>query len=314
MPYPHLFYLVIVISASFGSWFTTITIALLSSFLMSGWIMPLSVPDKIVQNHFSWIFRSLMYISISVFTKISINAVRNKNTMIDNKVQQLLLFQQSALKGILSLAETRDPETTGMHLERLIYYAEVLLNKFDVPKQIKDNIINTMALHDIGKVAIPDYILLKPSKLTEEEFEIIKKHSIIGGKILEDIERSISKDEPELRKILKTAREIAYFHHERPDGKGYPLGLTGPDIPFSAKIASLCDVYDALTSERPYKKPFSHEECLEIIKAGKGTQFDEEVVEKFLEVSDEFKSIALKCNDKKIVRMEQSQHAVFERR
>lgn len=290
-PYPHLFYFPIILAAQFGNWKVVMLTSLLSSLLMSYWGMPLHVEAGIKQAHFSWIFRSSMYIAVSIIVKLNTDKIRKRNLMLMNKSKNLMTIQQSVFIGILNMAEFRDSETTGKHLERLSYYAEILLGNMEVPQKLKDSIVFYIGFHDIGKVAIPDSILLKPGRLTQEEFEIIKEHTIIGGRIIENIERSIPIDEKETLEMIKIAKEIAYNHHERYDGKGYPYGLYGDDIPFAARITSLCDVYDALTSERPYKEAMSHEEAVEIIKAGKGTQFDPQIVDVFLAVHSEFNNI-----------------------
>lgn len=291
LPYPHLFYFPIILAAQFGSWKIVLFTSLLSSLFMSYWGMPLNVAEGIKQAHFSWIFRSSMYITMSIVVKLNTDKIRRRNQMFINKSKNLMAIQRSAFIGILNMAEFRDSETTGKHLERLSYYAEVLLRDMDTPKKLKENIAFYIGFHDIGKVAIPDSILLKPGKLTTKEFERIKEHTTIGGKIIENIEKSIPTDEKETQEMIKLAKEIAFYHHERPDGKGYPYGLKGESIPFAARITSLCDVYDALTSERPYKKAMGHLEAVEIIKAGRGTQFDAQIVDVFLSKHNEFKDI-----------------------
>ncbi|MFZ5967504.1 MAG: HD-GYP domain-containing protein [Bacillota bacterium] len=296
-PYPHFFYFVILFASMFGSWFTSLFTAILSSFFMSYWMMPLSVAEQTTQSHFGWTFRSFMFIVVAVFVKITTDSIRKNQDMLIKKTHQLNLFQHSAFNAMLNLAETKDPDTTGKHLERLAHYAEILLNQLDISQEMKQDIIQSIAFHDIGKVAIPDYILQKPGKLTFEEFEIMKKHTIIGGNILQSIEESIIDEEQDLRQMLQTARELTFYHHERPDGTGYPFGLKNHEIPLAAKITALCDVYDALSTKRPYKEPFPHDMCVQIIKEGRGTQFDEEVVDCFLAVEQEFKFIAEKLKD-----------------
>lgn len=187
--FPHLFYLPIIIAAQFGTWKITLFTSILSSILMSYWAMPLHILMDILQSHFAWIFRSVMFIWISIGVKISTNKIREKNATILKKTENLSAVQQAAFIGMLDLAETRDLETTGNHLERLGYYAEALLRDMNIPLKLKENIKTYIPFHDIGKVAIPDSILLKPGNLTAEEFETIKEHTLIGGRIMEDIER-----------------------------------------------------------------------------------------------------------------------------
>jgi len=295
-PFPHLYYIVILVVALFGNWINVMFTSILSSVLMSYWFMPHMVLGNIPQNHYSWIFRAMIFICVAIITKISTDKIRKKNQLLFKKSKELTKFQVWTFKSILELAESNDPETTGAHLQRMSSYAKVLMRDMDIPQWQKDYICDYIAFHDIGKVGIPDYILNKPGKLTEGEFQIMKKHTILGGEILEKIENSISNDE-ELKKAIIIAKELTYYHHERPDGKGYPFGLTGDKIPLAAKITALCDVYDALSTKRSYKEIFSHEECVRIIIDGKGTQFDEDIVDHFLKVEGEFKEIAEKLRD-----------------
>ena len=147
-------------------------------------------------------------------------------------------------------------------------------------------------MHDIGKVGIPDAILLKPGKLTNEEFDIIKHHTLIGGDAIKTVEAQVDG-----QSFLTLGREIAYYHHEKWDGSGYPKGLSGDSIPLSARIAAVADVYDALTSVRPYKKAFSHEKAVEIITRSNGAHFDPDVVRAFMETEQSFIEIKLRLNE-----------------
>jgi len=158
----------------------------------------------------------------------------------------------------------------------------------ELVKQGPDIMIKAMALHDVGKIAIPDRILLKPGKLTPEEYEIMKTHTTRGKEIigeLGDVNASL---------YLKHCEDICYGHHERWDGKGYPRGLAGADIPLTARMAALADVYDALVSARVYKSGMSYEEAVKIIVDGKGTQFDPILTDALVKIQDWFKEIALK--------------------
>jgi putative two-component system response regulator len=194
------------------------------------------------------------------------------------------------------LAESRDPET-GLHLERVRGYsctlAKELASRDKYQVTITPSFITmlyqTSPLHDIGKVGIPDYILLKPDRLDEEEFEIMKTHTRIGAETLE----SVLMNHPGAE-FLRMARDIAGYHHERFDGKGYPSNLAGDDIPLAARIFSVADVYDALVSRRIYKAAFTHDVALNIILKGSGTQFDPDVVESFTRLQDEFERISSK--------------------
>ena len=154
-------------------------------------------------------------------------------------------------------------------------------------------------LHDIGKVGIPDEILLKPGKLTAEEFEVMKSHPVLGRDAIAMAEQSMVALNISIgtSSFLRFAREIAYSHQEKWDGSGYPLGLKGDEIPVSARLMALADVYDALVFRRVYKPAFSHAEASKVICDGKGTHFDPDVVEAFIHLEDEFRNIAAKFSD-----------------
>lgn len=204
-----------------------------------------------------------------------------------------------AIFALARLAESRDPET-GQHLERVRTYARALAQEVaDVPGlgDVVDGefirlIYATSPLHDIGKVGIPDNVLLKPGKLTPEEFTVMKRHATIGADTLD----AAFKKYPRAR-FLQMAREIAAGHHERWDGKGYPCGLRGMDIPLSARIVSIADVYDALTSKRVYKDAFPHSEAVRIIREGAGTQFDPRLVEVFLRIAETWERVSAELRD-----------------
>ena len=185
---------------------------------------------------------------------------------------------------LAKLTESRDNET-GMHLERMREYCRILAQELSGWKRYRDEIDGeyiqllylTSPLHDIGKVGIPDRVLLKPGRLTTEEFEVMKQHTTIGGNTL----LAATEAHPEAR-FLAMARDIAFTHHERFDGTGYPFGLRGDQIPLCGRLTAMADVYDALTSRRVYKPKFSHEEAFKIIVEGIGTHFDPDVGEAFL--------------------------------
>lgn len=293
---PHLFYFPIIFAAMFGSWAEMLLTALLAGFLMSAPMMPLSVANHTVQNPMGWLLRGGFFLGVGVFVHILRATLRQREFELGLKSHQMAIFERSAFKAILNLAENRDPESTGQHLKRMAYYAELLLQELDMPVQLKKNIVSAIPLHDIGKVAIQDQVLLKPGPLTGTEFEEIKKHSEIGGKILLAIEESSSGGE--FINFVQTARELTYYHHERVDGTGYPEGLKGTAIPLSARITAVCDVYDALSTRRPYKAPLPHEECVRIIREGAGSQFDPQIVDAFLRAEHKFKGIAAHYADK----------------
>ena len=177
-------------------------------------------------------------------------------------------------------AEYRD-EDTGEHILRMSHYSVLIAEKLGLPAKEVQDILYAAPMHDIGKIGVQDYILLKPGKLTDEEFEIVKTHSSIGAKILAN-----SKSE-----TLMVAEQIALSHHEKWNGNGYPQGLSGDNIPLAARIVGLADVFDALTSKRPYKDPYTVEVALDIIKKERGEQFDPDIVDVFLKNMDEILKI-----------------------
>lgn len=192
--------------------------------------------------------------------------------------------------SLAKLAESRDPET-GAHLERIREYCRLLAADLSTTEKYRDQIDSdyirtiylTSPLHDIGKVGIPDHVLLKPGRLTPEEFEIMKQHSVIGSQTLEAALESHPSAE-----FLRFARDIAWSHHEKFNGKGYPRGLVGEQIPLCGRIVAVADVYDALTTKRVYKPAFSHEKARGIIIEGRGQDFDPDVVDAFLSCEDQF--------------------------
>ncbi len=199
----------------------------------------------------------------------------------------------ATILGLAKLAEYRD-EGTGTHLERIREYARLLASEMAqrsgageaIDQRYIDDIYQSSILHDIGKVGIPDAVLLKPGELTAQEFEVIKCHTRFGGDALAAIESQI-----EGRSFLQIGKEIAYHHHEKWDGSGYPVGLKGRDIPLAARIVAVADVYDALTSKRFYKEAFSHEKAKQTISELGGSHFDPEVVDAFLRLEAEFDRI-----------------------
>jgi len=219
---------------------------------------------------------------------------------VKRRTEEIELIQEGLIAALASLAETRDNET-GKHIQRTqLYVKELALelkNNQLFEDYLTDENINLMVkltpLHDIGKVGIPDDILLKPEQLTEEEFEIMKTHTVIGKKAIERAESLINK----YLTFLKCAKEIIYYHHEKWNGSGYPEKISGDEIPLSARIMALADVYDALVSKRVYKDARSHEEAVDTIKQDSGTHFDPIVVEAFLKRQDKFRKISLQLKD-----------------
>jgi putative two-component system response regulator len=219
---------------------------------------------------------------------------------ISRRMKEISLIQEVSVMAMAALAEMRDTET-GNHIQRTKLYIEELatqLSRTDkyagrlCPEHI-GLIVTSAPLHDIGKVGIPDHILLKPGKLTYEEFEVMKTHTTLGRDAVLRAEQLM--DSPET--FLRFAKEIVYSHHEKWDGTGYPEGLAGEQIPLSARLMAVADVYDALTSERVYKAAMPHEQAVEIIVADAGRHFDPDIVDifvkcsyKFLEISERYKN------------------------
>lgn len=209
------------------------------------------------------------------------------------QVKEISDSRLATIVALASLAESRD-DVTGQHLARVQAFSRTLTRQMQamgIFKELQDgdyakNIYYACSLHDIGKVGIPDQVLLKPGKLTAEEFEVMKKHTTIGADTL----KSVYNKYPNNR-LIDTGITIALWHHERWDGSGYPDGLAGDAIPLPARIMSVVDVYDALRSERPYKEGFSHPKARDIIAEASGLQFDPDIVRAFLDVEQEFAAI-----------------------
>jgi len=222
----------------------------------------------------------------------------NLEKLVQEQVQEISEGQQATIFAMAKLAEYRDPET-GQHLARMSDYCKLLAEnlaevdkyKVTVDKNYIDCIYAAAPLHDIGKVGVPDDILNKPGKLTESEFNEIKKHTVIGAETLKEVAAQHPANE-----FVRIGIDIALSHHEKWDGSGYPYGLSGENIPLAARILALGDVYDALVSERCYKKPFSHEKAKEIILDGRGTQFDPDIVDVFIKHEDKFRDVKERCN------------------
>lgn len=214
--------------------------------------------------------------------------------------KKLVKSQQLTMEALVSLVETRDPET-GEHINRTQHYARALAQKLKEENYFSDIITDkfiemlflSVPLHDIGKVGVPDRILLKPGKLTKEEFDLMKLHASYGKLALERVSNKLEDDN-----YLKMGAQIAGSHHERWDGKGYPEGLVKDATPLSARIMSVCDVYDALISRRCYKAPISHEKSMKIILEGRGSQFDPLMVDTFFAIEDTIKEISSMFEDK----------------
>lgn len=201
-------------------------------------------------------------------------ALYNQNRELERKVQlrtqELRESRFDVIRHLAKAAEFKDTDT-GLHVVRMSHYSRIIANAINASPEWAELIFNAAPMHDVGKIGIPDSILLKPGKLTPEEWEVMKQHTVIGADILGD-------DPSEL---IQLAREIALSHHERWDGSGYPYGLAGEDIPLSGRIVAIADVFDALVSDRPYKKAWTIEEAMHLIEKDSGTHFDPRLVQAF---------------------------------
>ena len=194
--------------------------------------------------------------------------------------EEIVNTQKEVIFTMGSIGETRSKET-GNHVKRVAQYSYVFAIKYGLSIEDAELLRHASPMHDIGKVAIPDNILNKPGRHTKEEFELMKEHASIGYEMLKSSKR----------KILRTAAIVAYEHHERIDGKGYPLGLKGDEIHIFGRITSIADVFDALGSQRVYKKAWDDEEIFKLLKEERGKQFDEKLVDIFFDNVDEFLKI-----------------------
>lgn len=230
--------------------------------------------------------------------------LRDKNSFLEKEVERRIrdytLVQEVTIHALARIAETRDPET-GNHLMRTQEYvrclAETLCNHPRFSGFLTERNVQLLPksapLHDIGKVGIPDHILLKPGKLSAEEWVIMRTHAKLGRDAIEAAE----KDTQQEVEFLSLAKDIAHYHHERWDGGGYPEGLSGDAIPVAARLMAIADVFDALISRRVYKPPMPLEKARELILAERGKHFDPDVVDAFLKVYEEFIAIATRYSD-----------------
>lgn len=237
--------------------------------------------------------------------------LKHQNEVLEERVRvRTAELAESRLEVIWRLAkaaEFRD-EDTGNHVMRVASYCRAIAEKLGCERDFVERLFLTSPLHDIGKIAVPDSILLKPGKLTDVEWVVMRSHAELGAKILQDDskarqifhqfdgqENSASRRDP----LIEMAANIARTHHEKWDGSGYPRGLAGEEIPLEARIVAVADVYDALTSARPYKQPMSPEKSMSIIHEGAGKHFDPTVVTAFDACFDEIRSIQVRLADRK---------------
>jgi putative two-component system response regulator len=232
--------------------------------------------------------------------KEMLNYSRNLESEVDRQTKTIFDLQNAILQTVAELVESRD-NVTGGHIERTQFFlgqlVDFMLEHGAYAEELRGWDINlflmSSQLHDVGKISIKDNILMKPERLIEDEFEEIKRHTLFGVKIIEKIEKKTPGTA-----FLQYAKVMAGTHHEKWDGSGYPYGLRGENIPLMGRLMAIADVYDALTSDRPYKKSFSHEEAVEIIRAGRGSHFDPQIVDVFLLHEQEFKEAEQKRRDR----------------
>lgn len=232
--------------------------------------------------------------------------LKERNATLEAEVARRMaendLIQQASIRALAHLAETRDLET-GNHILRTQAYVQLLAGELRqhphfsarLNERFVDLLARSAPLHDIGKVGIPDHILLKPGRLTPDEMKVMQTHARLGSDAIEQAEWDIAMPLP----FLSTAKEIAHWHHEKWDGSGYPMGLAGEDIPVSARLMALADVFDALITARVYKPALTCAEARSIIAAGRGKHFDPEMTDVFLAHFDDFVAIAGRYQDNK---------------
>jgi len=226
--------------------------------------------------------------------------MQRTHELLDQK-QQVISAQGAVITAFCSLAEARDNET-GNHILRTQNYVEALARRLvrhprfapDLGEETIQLLFKSAPLHDIGKVAIPDAILLKPGPLSAEEWAVMRQHTVHGWAAIQEAGRNLGASAD----FLHHAAEIAWCHHEKWDGSGYPRGLAGDAIPLSARLMAVADVYDALISRRPYKPPFDHGKASALIVEGRGKHFDPDITDTFCEIAEEFRDIAASHRDK----------------
>jgi response regulator RpfG family c-di-GMP phosphodiesterase len=282
--------------------FCIFLVSLLVIFNPEGFDLPHSV-DHIYTHIVAW--SGFLILSGAVVGKqgeklqSEVNQTKEIYNQLAESNQSFEEARAATILGLAKLAEYRDNET-GAHIERMREYVRLLAMELsNHPKYqsyITNNYINDLyessILHDIGKVAVPDKILRKPGKLTMLEFEVIKTHTTLGGDALKTVETKVKG-----QSFLTIAKEIAYYHHEKWDGSGYPKGLKGTEIPLSARITALADFFDALTSKRVYKGAMTQDQAKALIVEGRGRHFDPDVVDAFLAKAKAFADVRKKIVD-----------------
>lgn len=236
--------------------------------------------------------------------KAAADFLRDQNAFLEEEVssrtRELAAIQDVTILAMASLAETRDSDT-GNHIRRTQHYVKALAERLQghprfaqfLTEHNISMLFKSAPLHDIGKVGVADRILLKPGRFTPEEFEIMKTHTTLGRDAIEAAEKQLGMKV----EFLTMAKEIAYYHQEKWDGSGYPTGKSGDEIPISARLMAVADVYDALISRRIYKDGMSHEAAVSIIVEGRGKHFDPDIVDAFMDIQEKFRAIAIEFAD-----------------
>ncbi len=269
--YLHIFYIPIILASFAFGLSGGISVSILSGLIL-GPLMPFDVKNAIPQETFSWIYRMGFFLFVSTIVGVLANTYRFQTSSLSKMATKLSRTYVKELVTLASIIEQRDKQTGG-HCERVGY------NSFLIGKELKmdKNLLNLLfwsgLLHDLGKIGVPDSILLKPDKLTELEFDEVKKHSELGAELLYSIS-------PDFKLIAQGVRT----HHERWDGKGYPSGLSEENIPIFGRIIAVSDIFEALTSKRPYQMPLSDKEAVDYIKKQSGYQFDPRIVSIFIKL------------------------------
>lgn len=238
------------------------------------------------------LIRVRLQLELQVHRKHLEDLVAERTKGLHTAYNKLKAREETTLNMLARATDMRD-HGTGDHIERTTKFVQLIITHilenpqpgYALSPEEAEDIARSSKLHDLGKIALPDHILLKPGKLTNEEFVIVKEHAVNGERFLDEFVRKMDDS------FLDTAREIAYAHHERWDGNGYPQGLKGYSIPLSARIVAIADVYDALTSSRSYKNAFSHEDAMAIMLENAGTQFDPYLISIFERYEHEFHQI-----------------------
>ena len=252
-------------------------------------------------NVMSFLFISLLIlISQIIFPEILISSLVPAFSLIalyinieDPVLRRMKNYNSEIVTSFATLVESRD-SSTGSHVKRTKSYVKILLDEIKtnnlyssiMTKDFEDKMMNAAPMHDIGKISIPDTILQKPGKLTDEEYSVMKKHSVLGGEIIQEIFKDMDDKE-----FLNIAYDVTRYHHEKWNGNGYPEGLVGKEIPFSARIMAIADVFDAISAKRCYRDAMPLDKCFAIIKEGKGVDFDPVLTDLFLNAKEKVEKV-----------------------